>query len=103
MEAYVYGRAGDGAKAQQALQKVQELSRKWRVDPTPFMIISYAGIGDRDRCLDLLEKVTREHTNVPSGLKVDPIYDPLRSDPRFLDLLRRLVSGGSFEFRGLMK
>lgn len=89
-EAYVYGRAGERAKAWQALQKVEELSRKWQVDPTQFMIVSYSGIGDKEKCLAWLEKASRERTNIPTGLKVDPLYDPLRSDPRFQQLLRRV-------------
>jgi TolB-like protein/DNA-binding winged helix-turn-helix (wHTH) protein len=88
-EAYVYGRAGDRAKAQKALQKVEQLSRKWQVDPAQFMIVSYAGMGDKEKCLAWLEKAISEHTNM-TGLKVDPLYDPLRSDPRFQDLLRRV-------------
>jgi TolB-like protein/DNA-binding winged helix-turn-helix (wHTH) protein len=89
-EAYVYGRAGERAKAWQALQKVEELSRKWQVDPTQFMIVSYSGIGDKEKCLAWLEKASRERTNIPTGLKVDPLYDSLRSDPRFQQLLRRV-------------
>jgi TolB-like protein/DNA-binding winged helix-turn-helix (wHTH) protein len=89
-EAYVYGRAGQHAKARQALQKVEDLSRKWQADPTQFMIVSYSGIGDKENCLTWLEKAIRERTNVPTGLKVDPLYDPLRSDPRFQALLRRV-------------
>jgi TolB-like protein/DNA-binding winged helix-turn-helix (wHTH) protein len=89
-EAYVYGRAGERAKAWQALRKVEELSRKWQVDPTQFMIVSYSGIGDKEKCLAWLEKASRERTNIPTGLKVDPLYDPLRSEPRFQDLLRRV-------------
>jgi TolB-like protein len=89
-EAYVYGRAGERAKAWQALRKVEELSRKWQVDPTQFMIVSYSGIGDKEKCLAWLEKASRERTNIPTGLKVDPLYDPLRSEPRFQDLLHRV-------------
>jgi len=89
-EAYVYGLAGDRAKAQQALQNVQQLTRKWKVDPTQFMIVCYTGMNDKDEWLTWLEKAIREHTNVPTGLRVDPLYDPLRSDPRFQELLRRV-------------
>ena len=37
-----------------------------------------------------LEKAYTQHSNGLTGLKVDPIYDPLRGDPRFQNLLRRV-------------
>ena len=37
-----------------------------------------------------LQKAYSEHSNALTSLKVDPIYDPLRTDPRFQDLLRRV-------------
>jgi TolB-like protein/DNA-binding winged helix-turn-helix (wHTH) protein/Tfp pilus assembly protein PilF len=89
-EAYVYGRAGDLRHAQKALQKVQPLTQKWLVEPAQFMVLCNAGVNDKDQLLAWLEMATREHTNVPTGFKVDPLYDPLRGDPRFQDLLRRV-------------
>jgi len=36
-----------------------------------------------------LEKAYSQHSSTMTALRVDPVYDPLRSDPRFQDLLRR--------------
>jgi len=89
-ETYVYGRAGRLREAQNALQRVRRLSQEWQTDPSQFMIVCYAGVNDQAEWLDWLEKATREHANVPTGFKVDPLYDPLRSNPRFQALLRRV-------------
>jgi hypothetical protein len=54
--------------------------------------IIYLGLGDRQRSLQGLEKAYRVEARDPwlLGLKVDRIYDPLRSDPRFIKLLRQV-------------
>jgi hypothetical protein len=40
--------------------------------------------------MKLLETAYAQHSNAMTALKVDPAYDPLRDDPRFRDLLRRV-------------
>jgi len=50
----------------------------------------YAGMGDKDQAFVWLEKGYEERSTPLYFLKVDPIWDPLRSDPRFNDLLRRI-------------
>src|SRR5213080_3407637 len=50
----------------------------------------YARLGDRDRAFDWLEKSYAEHLPTLVDLKVDPMFDDLRSDPRYIDLLRRV-------------
>jgi serine/threonine-protein kinase len=50
----------------------------------------YAGLGEKDRAFELLEKSYREHTVDMLTLHYDPLIDNLRSDPRFADLLRRV-------------
>jgi Tfp pilus assembly protein PilF len=50
----------------------------------------YAGLGDHERALQYLEKALQERHNQLLFCKVDPWLDPLRSDARFQDFLRRL-------------
>ena len=50
----------------------------------------YAHAGQKDRALDWLETGYEEQDQLMVDLGVDPTYDPLRSDPRFQDLLRRM-------------
>jgi tetratricopeptide (TPR) repeat protein len=87
--AYDYGRSGRQAEAQHALQELQKLDRRQQVDPLAFCV-AYVGMNNNNQALASLQKAYEEHSISLPSLKVDPIYDPLRSDPRFQDLLRRL-------------
>jgi tetratricopeptide (TPR) repeat protein len=51
---------------------------------------AYAQLGDKDRALELLERAYEKHSFWMPFLNVHPHLDPLRSDPRFHDLLRRI-------------
>ena len=81
---------GQQALARQAVLKIGQANRQWHQDPAPLYATAYSGMGQKDEALAWLEKAYAKHSNVVSALKVDPIYDPLRSDPRFQDLLRRV-------------
>jgi hypothetical protein len=50
----------------------------------------YNGLGDKKTALDWLEKAYRERNDRLIYLNVDPMADPLRSEPRFRDLMKRL-------------
>ena len=51
----------------------------------------YAALGDKDKAFERLQKAYQEHS-IGTGLPIKefPGFDPLRSDPRFADLLRRM-------------
>ena len=87
--AYVYGRTGQQAQARLALEKLKALNREHPIDPVMF-VESYIGMNNKDQAFIWLERAYAQHSNSMITLKVDPIYDPLRSDPRFQDLLRRV-------------
>jgi len=50
----------------------------------------YAGLGEKDEAFAWLEKSLEAHDKGLAYLKIDPCLDPLRSDPRFDRLVRRV-------------
>jgi Flp pilus assembly protein TadD len=87
--AYVYGRSGQNTQAQLALEKLKQLSQHSKVDPG-ILLLAYVGTGKKDDALSCLEKAYAEHSTSLTSLKVNPAYDPLRSEPRFQNVLHRM-------------
>jgi serine/threonine protein kinase len=82
-----YALAGRRAEAQKVLDQSNEFS-KGKYVPAFRRAEIYAGLGEKDKAFEWLEKAYEEHFII--AIKVEPVYDPLRSDPRFQDLLRRM-------------
>ena len=59
------------------------------VPSTAFAVV-HLGLGETERALDWLENACRQHESSLTSIKVHPIYDPLRGEPRFRELLRKL-------------
>ena len=93
-KAYIYGRWGRTAEAQYALTRFEELvpqSQRDRTSGAIFAgIFAYVGTGRKDQAIALLQKAYSEHSSLVTNLNVHPMYDPLRGDPRFQELLRRV-------------
>lgn len=88
-KAAIDGRAGHLEEARRSLAKLEQLSGS-RADCIPPLLVAYSGTGQNQRVIELLERAYAEHSNAVVQIKVDPIYDAMRGDPRFKDLLRRL-------------
>jgi len=87
--AYAYGASGDRAAALAELEDLKK--RSLRGSPTPFnLALVYLGLGERARALDCLEKAHASDSQWLGWLKNDRIFDPLRSEPRFVALLKKL-------------
>ena len=87
--AYAYAVAGNRKEAMKILHELKELSTREYVPAYSFARI-YLGLGEHEKSLDLLEKAYEERNPYMVKLKVEPIFDPIRSDPRFQSLLRRM-------------
>jgi TolB-like protein/DNA-binding winged helix-turn-helix (wHTH) protein/Tfp pilus assembly protein PilF len=87
--AYAKSLAGEKGEAQQMLASLQERAQGEHVPPATFAILE-TGLGDKDKAFEYLEKAYSERAIAMISLKIEPAFDPLRSDPRFADLLRRM-------------
>jgi eukaryotic-like serine/threonine-protein kinase len=87
---YAYAVTGRRDEAQKVLDHLNQLSKQKYV-PALDMVRIYAGLGEKDKAFEWLKKGYEERSiAVFSDIPLDPVYDPLRSDPRFADLLRRM-------------
>jgi len=87
--AYAQGMSGRKSEARKILYELLELSRKRYVRPY-YVGVVYAGLGDSDRAFEWFEKAYEERSSHLVVFKVDPFLDPIRADPRFQALLRRM-------------
>jgi eukaryotic-like serine/threonine-protein kinase len=86
---WVYALAGKRNEATRILEAFNHLPSQTYVDFYQVGAI-YAGLGDKDRAFESLEKGYAERSGGMSYLKTDPFWYNLRSDPRYVDLLRRM-------------
>ena len=86
---YAYAISGEIDKAQKSLDQLNTLSKEKYVDPYYISLI-YLGLGEKDRVFEFSEKAYEGRSMYILGLKVDPFYDDLGSDPRFVELLMKM-------------
>jgi serine/threonine protein kinase/TolB-like protein/Tfp pilus assembly protein PilF len=87
--AYVYARSGDRHKALEILNELEKRSNQEYVAALHFAQI-YAGLGDNEQALMWLARACNERAVWMPFLKVDLNFEPLRSDPRFRELLKKV-------------
>ncbi len=86
---YAHARLGERSQALRMLEQLEATSKE-RYTPAFSFAVVYAGLGEKDQAFAWLEKAYGERTSRLGYLKVEPLWDPLRPDPRFADLVRRI-------------
>ena len=84
-----YAQCGRKAEAQKVMNELLELSKDHYVSPHWFAA-TQAGLGNKDEAFKWLDQAIDRRFGPMIYLKVNPIWDPLRSDPRFAERLRRV-------------
>jgi serine/threonine-protein kinase len=86
--AHAYALAGRTDKARGILRQLKE-NGAGRYLAAPMIARIYLGLGDRDKAFEWLRKGIDERSYWIVFLKMDPVYDSIRSDPQFQQLLKR--------------
>jgi DNA-binding winged helix-turn-helix (wHTH) protein/TolB-like protein/Tfp pilus assembly protein PilF len=82
-------KAGKIQEAQKLLDELQDLSRQRYISPF-YIALLYAGLEDKERTLEYLQKACEHRAEWMIHIKVDPVWDFLHSDNRFVDLQKRI-------------
>ena len=87
-----YAHAGRRAEALRLLDELKQRERQGYV-PAGAFVNAYLGLDDREQALVWLKRAYQEHSNIVLWIKVHPYFDPLRNDPRFVNLVQRVGLG----------
>lgn len=82
---FAYALAGKRPEAEESLTKLQSIEQQF-ISAYSFVLI-YLGLGDLDKTFECLEKAFEERSGFLPFLKVEPMFDAVRFDLRFQDLL----------------
>jgi tetratricopeptide (TPR) repeat protein len=85
-EAYVNGRAGNAAAARESYNRLLALAKTGHAGPLQ-LCVGAIGTGEKEKAIEYLWQ-SYEDRSINTAIKVDPIYDPLRGDARFEEILR---------------
>ena len=86
---YAYAVAGKRRDALRIIGELQEQAKEKYVSPY-FIAVIYSGLGDKAQAFEWLEKAYQERHPYLTLLKVEPVFDNLRSDPRYAELLSKV-------------
>jgi len=95
--ARAYGLSGNKMEAEKILDQLKELSKQRYVAAYSFALV-YLGLGDKEQALRWLEQSYQDRAGSDIGyIRVDPLLDPLRGDPRFEALAEKIVPAAQFK------
>ena len=86
---HAYGLSGRKNEARQILRELLEIRKHKYINPHSVALV-YVGLGEREQAFEWLERAYQDRSYSMVFLKVNTELDPLRNDPRFVDLLRRV-------------
>ncbi|MGI8788905.1 MAG: protein kinase domain-containing protein [Pyrinomonadaceae bacterium] len=89
LEGYALAKSGKRDEARNLINKLMQLSNE-RFIPAVHIALIYNGLGETDKALEWLEKAYEQHDPKMAFLKVEPKWNNLRNEPRFIDLMRRM-------------
>ena len=93
---HAYASSGNKPEALKILEQLKELSRQRYVSAYSFAVV-YLGLGDKEEALRWLEQSYQDRAGADIGwIRVDPLLDPLRGDPRFEALAEKIVPAREF-------
>lgn len=92
--AYAYGKAGRRDDVKKILEKLLEM-RKDSKRAAPAIAGAYTTLGEYDKAFEWLARALQEHTPYLASIARDFIFEPIKSDPRFKDLLRTISYPGA--------
>jgi serine/threonine-protein kinase len=84
---YAHAKAGQESQAREVLARLQDLAKHSYVSSYTMALI-YLGLGDKDQAFACLHQALAERDPWLMEVKIEPLLDELRTDPRFTDLLR---------------
>lgn len=88
---YTYARAGQKTKARETLARfLKEKPKPTAAWAGWFVAATYGELGDKDEAFRWLDAAYQAHHTLFPWIRTDPLLPPLRSDPRFQDLVRRM-------------
>jgi len=87
---YALARGGRHGEARQILERLIAESAKRQVSAHAIAAI-HLGLGEREAAIDWLERAYRDHDRALVWIRVHPRLDPLRGDPRFEEIVRRVT------------
>lgn len=84
-----FARSGIEGYLRKRIELLKQQSKEHYISPY-FIAMDYAMLGEKDLAFEWLEKAFQERSSWLVELRVDPLWDPLRPDPRYKDLLHRM-------------
>jgi Flp pilus assembly protein TadD len=90
--AAAYARAGRRSDALRILAELKERKQRGDAQAASFVIV-YLGLGENEQAFTWIEEAYKEQSNMLQFVKTHPLFDPLRGDLRFADLVHRVGIG----------